>query len=278
MKKLRIFLIGILLVEIGYFFYTETVSVKVETPVIESKELFEILNGLKVAQISDLHIKRVGVREKQLIEMINKINPNILFVTGDFVSDSEDINSCIEVLKSIVDGRVVIAVLGNNDHSFNKQCIDTKLLIRELEKIGVKVLQNESLKIARKSNGKKAAQDLYVIGLDDNYLWFDDIFKAQHNVPESGVKILLAHSPHIIEKINTKGINLILSGHTHGGQIKLPFIEVLYTNPVCNAKKKFISGLYREDTTLYVNRGIGISSLPFRIFCKPEITLFEFKP
>lgn len=278
MKKLRIFLIGILLIEIVYFFYRETVSVKVETPLIESRELFEILNGLKVAQISDLHIKRVGIREKQLIDIINKINPDILFITGDFISDNEGIVPCLEILRSIAVGRTIIAILGNSDHSFEKKYINTGLLVQELKKIGIIVLRNESLKVTIRNKINRNTQILYIIGLDDNYLWFDDIFKAKRNVPESGVKILLAHSPHIIEKINTEGINLILSGHTHGGQIDLPLIGALYTNPVCNAKKKFISGLYSEDTKLYVNRGIGTSSLPLRIFCKPEITLFNFKP
>lgn len=276
MRKIKFILITILIFEIGYFFYRETNDIIVNTQEITDGALANILGDLRVIQISDLHIKKFGVREKRLIRLIDKINPDIIFITGDFISRNKAIKPCIKIVGQLVSKCPVIAVLGNGDHSYKKKFVDTEWLIKGLKEKGVKILVNESIRLTVKETGLETDNSLYIIGLDDNYRWLDDIFKATRNVPENSPKILLAHSPNIIEKINIKGINLILSGHTHGGQIVLPFIVAIYTNPVCNARKKFISGLYMEDTKLYVNRGIGTSGICLRLFCKPEITMFKF--
>lgn len=278
MKKLKIMLVIILIIEVGYFFYVETNDIVITTQEIQDFELQEVLGKLRVIQISDLHIKKIGSREKRLISLINKINPNIIFITGDFVSRNEGITPCIEVLKQITEKHLVVAIFGNSDHYHKDKAIDTELLVKGMEEIGMKVLVNESLKLTVKGTIPATNHSLYVVGLDDNYLWYDNIFKAMNNVPEDSPKILLAHCPNIIEKINTKGINLVLSGHSHGGQIVLPLVGALTTSAPCNAKKKFISGLYNDGSSnLYVNRGIGTGGkIPMRLFCKPEITLFKF--
>lgn len=277
MKKIRILLIFTLIIEIAHFFYTETNNIVIENREINDVELSQVFKGITVMQISDLHIERIGAREKKLIELVNKLAPDIIFITGDFVSTNNGIKPCIEVLKDIIPGHIIIATLGNSDHSYKKNSIDTKLLVQEMKKVGVNILINESVRLTIAENNFESAHNLFIVGIDDNYLWLDNIFKAMNNLPLDAPKILLAHSPHIIEKINTTRINLILSGHTHGGQIVFPFIGALFTNPTCNARKKFVSGLYQEDTMIYVNRGIGIVVIPLRLFAKPEITLLKFK-
>lgn len=277
MKLLAKLLILILVLEIYGFFYLQTNHIILKTQQITDSELSKTLKDLKIVQISDLHIRRFGDREKRLVSFIKNINPDIIFITGDFAANNKGIQSCIELLEKFPVSSKTLAILGNNDHTYKSEAINTDLLIKELNKIGITVLINESVKITIEDKAKMIQSFFYVVGLDDNYLWLDDIFKAMENVPEGSPKILLAHAPNIVEKINTKGINLILSGHTHGGQIALPFIGALYTNPICNAKKKFVSGLYKEDTNLYVNRGIGTVEIPLRLFARPEITVFEFK-
>jgi uncharacterized protein len=279
MKKLKYILLIILFLELGYFFYTQTNDIVVDTQVISDPVLKGILGDARIVQISDLHIDRVGPREHKLIALIKQIDPDILFITGDFISYNEGIASCREVVSALAQGRTVIATLGNGDHTQKHTDIDTQLLFNELQKTGITLLVNESLKLTLKGDASRKdvpQASLYIIGLNDNHLWLDDIFKATANVPAEAPKLLLAHAPSIIEKINTGGINLILSGHTHGGQIVFPYIGALYTNRGINARKKFVSGLYNEDTKLYVSRGIGTSGLPLRLFCKPEITVFKF--
>jgi predicted MPP superfamily phosphohydrolase len=271
-----IMLIVVLLFEIAYYFYTATTGVVIEPVTINDDTLADIFGTTRVVQISDLHLHRNGAVERKLVKKIDEADPDIIFITGDFVSEN-----CFahipEILCPITAGRTVIAVLGNNDHASKHHPMDTERLVSELSRIGVQVLRNESMKVTLAPEGAAGRKTVYVVGVDDNFLWQDDIFKATTNVPPDAPKILLAHSPNIIEKINTDGIHLILSGHTHGGQIALPFWGALYTNPTFRATKRLVAGLYDDDTKVYVNRGIGAELIPLRLFARPEISLFQFK-
>jgi hypothetical protein len=268
-------LIAIIGAELVFFAYDQTTGIVVETPTIVDARLAAALGAARVVQISDLHITRPGRRERKLASTIERINPDIILITGDLVSGNDGIGSCRDLLRRLAVGRTVIAVLGNNDHRFREALIDTELLVRELRKAGVCVLVNGSVRLTVTAPG---SVPVYVVGLDDNFTGHDDIFKALENVPADAPKILLAHSPAINEKINSAGINLILSGHTHGGQIAVPFWGALYTNPVSRSRKKYVAGLYRDGTQVYVNRGIGTVVVPLRLFSRPEVTLFHFEP
>jgi predicted MPP superfamily phosphohydrolase len=276
MRKLLLILLGILIFEVFCFFYSETNSIKVNYQKIFDEELASALEGIRVIHLSDLHIKRIGVREKKLLKIIKYVDPHIIFISGDFISGNKGIRPCIEVMKYMANGRTVIAVLGNSDHTYKHHRRNTFLLVKCLKRAGVTLLRNESARIAIKI-GEKYPRELFVLGLDDNYLRYDDIFKAKTNLPKKGPKILVVHCPNIIEKIDTADINLILTGHSHGGQIVIPFIGPVYSNPSEHSRKRYYSGLYEEETKMYVNRGIGTSLVPFRIFCRPEVTCFEFK-
>jgi predicted MPP superfamily phosphohydrolase len=275
MKKLRIILFILLFAEIVYFFYLETNSIEITVQDIEDNELANVIGGVKVVHISDLHVKKAGRREKRLVELMRQIDPDIIFITGDFLLDNRLIEPCIETLRCLSD-YLVVAVLGNSDYLSNGKNVNTEVFVEEIRGMGIKVLMNEAIKVTISRPEYDDKSCVYIIGLDDNYLGFDDIFTAMNNVPGESPKILLAHTPNIVEKIKTDGINLILSGHTHGGQICLPFIGPVYYNGECNARKKYYSGLFKEDIFLYVNRGIGTSLIPVRLFCRPEITVFRF--
>lgn len=276
MKKLTLLLLAVLIGEAILFMYKETTDIRIIPVQIKDLALKDVLNGIRVVQISDFHVKKYGSIEKKLLRIIKKISPDVIFVTGDFIESNAGIVPCIRVMKELTGLAVVIGVLGNSDYSNKKKAVDTKRLVDEMRTCGVKLLINESVRLIAKDAKHDKKKVLYIVGLNDNYLWKDDIFKAMRNVPVKGTKILLAHSPNIIEKINTEGINLILTGHTHGGQIVMPVFGALYLNPVCNARKLYKSGFYQEDTPLYVNRGIGTSLISLRMFCKPEVTLFTF--
>jgi hypothetical protein len=278
MKITRIILLTILVLEAACFIYIQTNLIIVNQVEIENPALARILSHTNTVQISDLHIKSFGYREKSLIEKIVEINPDLLIITGDFVTSDEGIKPCLEVMAKLSENRKVIAVLGNNDHEHNKIKLNTVLLTEGLKKLGVNILQNESLKLSFSDKEKGIANTLYIVGLDDNFLYYDNIYKALTNVPDNADKILLAHSPNIVEKIDIDKFLLVLSGHTHGGQIVIPFIGAIYTNSMKNTNNTFVSGLYHfKSVLLYVNRGIGNSLLPIRLFCRPEITLFKFK-
>lgn len=277
LKNILLFLIVLLISEIIFIFYFETYKIEIKKQKIKDMTLSHILQNLKVIQISDLQIKKYGVLETQLVRLINKIDPDIIFITGDLISDSNAIHHLSRFLKNISkNNRYIIAVPGNSDH-VSKGYMNDDLLIKDVfRNKNLFLLVNETIKIEITRDNLK--RDLYIIGLDDNFTWNDNFYEASISVPNNAPKILLAHAPNIIEKIDTKNISLILSGHTHGGQIVLPFWGPLITNQVCNAKKEYIAGLYNEKgTKLYVNRGIGTShSLSIRLLSRPEITIFEF--
>jgi len=271
-KIVTIFLICLIVVEIGFFFYWQTTKIVIHAQTIKDTRLADFFDSLKVVQISDLHIDRFGSRERELTSLIEKINPHLIFITGDFIKRNSGIDSALRVVERMTKGRKVIAILGNSDHRRGNQKIDTDRLITGLEKTGVHVLVNRSMRL------KLGVDSVFIIGLDDNYLWKDDFFKATANLPKEAKKILLAHSPDIVTKVRLDDINLVLSGHTHGSQIRLPLVGAVYANRVCNSVFKFVSGLYHyQGTRLYVNRGIGTTSLPLRFLCKPEITIFKFE-
>jgi predicted MPP superfamily phosphohydrolase len=278
MNKLTFILSVLLVIQIFFFFFFQTNNIKLKIQEIRDSHLAKITKGSKIIHLSDLHIKRYGSREKRLVKLLKSINADIIFITGDFISKNRGIKPCTDVINAFKGDSMVIGILGNSDHSYGSESIDTDLLVGELKRIGVVILINQSNKLTFKSDGDIKTPPLYIVGLDDNFLNYDNIFRAGTNVPQDSTRILLAHSPHIIEKIDTKGINLVLSGHTHGGQIVIPFIGPVYTNDPCRAKKRYVSGLYEDDeyTKLYVNRGIGTSNVPIRMFCRPEITLIKF--
>ncbi|MCJ7508816.1 MAG: metallophosphoesterase [candidate division Zixibacteria bacterium] len=271
-RRISILLILIVALELWLFFYWQSNKIIIHTETIKDNQMANFFDSLKVVQVSDLHIRRWGNREKELVSLIQKLNPDLIFITGDFASNNRGIDPALKVMERITQGRRVIAVLGNNDHEFRSQKLDTERLIRGLEKSGVLLLLNRSIKLKRQENS------VFVIGLDDNYLWKDDLFKATDNLTSKGGKILLDHSPDIVTKVELNGINLVLSGHTHGGQVKLPLIGAIYTNRACNSVFKFVSGLYYyQNTKLYVNPGIGMSFFPVRFLCRSEITIFKFE-
>lgn len=276
-------LLVFLIIEIVIFFYTERDDIQIKTQVIVDNELSKVLKNVRVVQISDLHIHRIGRRERKLIRIMREINPDLIFITGDFIDNKRGIQPLQELVEKMANPEtLIIGILGNSDHDCGEEIVN--LLLKGLRESGVKMLVNESLKLkiamndySHLKNQKNPDNYIYIIGLDDNYTWNDNFFKAMNNVPLESPIILLAHAPHIVEKVNTEGINLVLSGHTHGGQIVFPFLGPLYSNSHCTARKKFASGLYLDEgTKLYVNRGIGTTVLPIRLFCKPEITLFRF--
>ena len=274
MKRLHAALATAILIETGLFFCFQTTVPAVTVQEIKDGELARALSGTRVALVSDLHMKGSGMPRRQLEGPIARINPDIVFVAGDLVAGNKGITACVELLGRIARDRRVIAILGNNDHSYGNRRMDTEGLVRGLETVGVTVLVNESVKL--ETGASRGEGCVYVAGVDDNFLMYDDLFKARENIPSEHPMILLAHAPQIVEKVETEGINLVLSGHTHGGQIVLPFLGALYTNPVYRSRKKFVAGLYDEGTKVYVSRGIGTSGVPLRFMCRPEITVFSF--
>jgi len=242
---------------------------------------------LTICHLSDLHFREIGPREVAIRDYVNGMRPDLVFITGDFVEglpaivsgsgrwqaskpnpiEQERFDLCLKWLGQMKARLGLWGVLGNKEHMRGR---DTNSIVQDLESAGVRVLVNQNHPIKDKDSF------FWLVGVDDPHTRHDDLQKAISGIPIEGIKILLAHSPAIINEAAKLGVHLVLVGHTHGGQIRLPFVRPLYLNIKCSFK--YASGLFRKDETwLYVNRGIGVSLAILRPFLVPEIALLRLK-
>lgn len=268
MKKLLLILILLLAF---WSFFVEPNLLTMNNVTIKDNEL----KGLKVVLISDLHAK--AYQKKKLLRVVEKVNeqkPDIILNTGDFVSaDYKEIAMPIEKIAEELSGLKSkygsYAVLGNHDWWEGGEKIE-----RELEKNGTVVLGNENTYI--KVNNKK----IYIVGVEDMTTRNINLGKALKNV--SSPAILITHSPDLFPLITkpsnqrlTGKVNLVLAGHTHGGQVVLPLIGPVIVPSAFD--KKYVYGMIEENgKKMFVTRGIGTSILPIRFNCIPQIVVINF--
>lgn len=245
-----------------YSYLTEPSSLVTRSETISLKNWDKNLNGLKVAVVSDLHIgaKKINLKKvKKIVKMINSQNPDLIVILGDFdallIESSKiphkDISAVLNQLKAPCG---VYAVLGN--HDYNPPGVVRSIL----KDTGIKLLVNKSDYII--FNTKK----IKICGIGD--WWFDNV-DVQKTVGKINTPtILLSHNPDAFDKTPDK-VSLILSGHTHGGEVVLPLFGPLFVPSVHG--KAFAKGLIKEnEKTLYITSGIGTLS-GFRLFNSPEI-------
>ena len=225
-----------------------------------------VLNGLgedfTIGHISDIHLGSPSPIWRAL-NVLKDGNPDVIVVTGDIFSKQDRLEEGLEVVGRLIEIAPTYLVYGNWDYWSN---VDLDEFKRKAENIGAVILRNEWVRLE---------YGVYLIGVDDPYTGRDRLEEAM--VGCKGPKVLLAHSPQIIGKAEGR-VNLILSGHTHGGQVVIPGLGPLYV-PLPGKYRKYCSGLYTVgETLMYVNRGIGISVFPIRFACPPEVTLVRLTP
>ncbi len=235
-------------------------------------------NGFTIVQISDLHASFWVGREylNQVVDQVNNLKKDLVVITGDIITGSVNdfwkrwlpsagsdyISMVINVLSRLKPGPK-LAVLGNHDQWNGKKT--ERHLVSELERIGISVLRNQSKTFTREN------ESIYISGTDD--YWFScDVDKALHDVPLKAFKVIISHSPDVLVEFGKKvKVDLTLCGHTHGGQVAIPYFSHHFI-PIKNPGR-YLAGLVREPYGYtYVNRGIGTLVFPLRIASPPEIT------
>ena len=226
------------------------------------------LNGMKIAQISDLHNKKFGKGQKNLLQKLEKYQPDIIFVTGDVI-DSNHTN--VEVALEFLEGAVKIAptyyVIGNHEMWLDA---DTLAELKSgMEKLGVYYVDNECLSIPY-------GETTYnLVGLDVDNLYGGNLDQCMEKLDGDKLSILLAHEPQYFNRYCTIGMDLVFTGHAHGGQVRLPVVGGLVA-PDQGLFPEYTEGIHVEDqTTMVVSRGLGNSIIPVRIFNFPEIVYVE---
>lgn len=243
----------------------EPTWVKIERIPLYYPNLHPDLEGIKILQLSDIHLSKVVSRPyvRHCIQMANQLKPDIILLTGDYVTRVKKyIHPVAEELGHLKSPLGTYAVLGNHDYWTHGPMIKTAL-----RKAGIKVLVNQHTRI------QVGDTELWVLGVDDLWAGVFDLNKTFTGTPADRFRILLMHNPDEFEEAAEYNPDLILSGHTHGGQVAIPFYGPIMTPS--RHGNLYASGLFQKNTTvMYVNQGLGLIAPPVRLGVRPEISLF----
>jgi uncharacterized protein len=228
---------------------------------------------LRLAHLTDLHIGK-HVRLEQIrtwVEATNREQPDVVCITGDIVDHALPLERLDELALEL--GRLraplgVFACLGNHDYWYVTRDDSVWGLVRRLESAGVRVLVNA---------GVRLRDDFWLGGLDDLWRGEPDVEKTLQNIPDSRLAtVLMSHNPDVLVR-PLPGVNLVISGHTHGGQVRIPGLPTIYN--VSNYGERFQRGFVQGTTRGFVSKGLGVGgTLPLRVFAKAELVLLELQP
>ena len=227
-------------------------------------------DGYRLIQISDFHFGTwLGSPQlEHAIDLVNQQQPDLVAITGDFVSYHPEryYDDLLHALSRIQSKDGVVAILGNHDHWSDP------LLIRQLlEQAGILDLSNSLYTLIRGNDS------LHLCGVDDYMTANDHLGKVLSQLPDQGAAILLAHEPDFADvSASTGRFDLQISGHSHGGQVVLPWLGSPF---LPGYARKYPSGFYQVNgMSLYTNRGLGTAEFQVRLNCRPEITAFTLHP
>ncbi|MGQ0556125.1 MAG: metallophosphoesterase [Nitrospiraceae bacterium] len=224
-----------------------------------------ILAGCRAVHITDLHIDRYCLRHERIVQTVDELRPDWIFITGDLLNVPEGLPHLFRFLEQLRTIAPVYMTLGNHDH-YSGVPVAQYAELADRHKITLLVNQ-----CAIVSTGKG---ELAIVGVDDPSLHRADL-RCVPPRAESRCTVLLAHAPNILDYVETHhAIDLILCGHSHGGQWRVPGIPTFWLPPGCNGR---VAGWHESGPhRLYVNRGLGWSFLPFRLNCRPEIAVIDW--
>lgn len=254
----------------GFRFFSDAFQPEVSYVSLPIPHLPASLSGLRIAQLSDIHLnKRMRATHlMKAVQIVAELSPDYVFLTGDYVSDHGDhADQLIEPLRQLP--APAYAIWGNHDY-YN----EVARVRRALRETPVRILQNEAVQVA---------PELYLAGLDDALLGRPDLKAAMKSVPTDAFTLLLVHEPDYFASVLSQQAPVAgqFSGHTHGGQIRLPALRNRASQPqgwapvLPELGHQYPLGLYQiEERFVYTNRGLGFSGFPLRVNCEPEITLF----
>jgi uncharacterized protein len=235
---------------------------------IHIRRLGPAYDGLKVVHLTDIHHSLYTPLEdvERAVKMTNHLQPDLIALTGDYVTFSPTyIWPVAQVLGRLRARLGVFAVLGNHDFQ-----VDADEMTSALKAHRIHVLRNSHFAL------DSGHDRLWLVGVDDLWWSADDLEAGMRHVPSHEPKILLCHNPVGIHMAAEHHIDLVLSGHTHGGQVRLPVVGGLYTRSKLG--RRFIAGWNRLDgTQIYVSRGIGKVLVPLRVGCPPEIACLNLR-
>lgn len=235
---------------------------------VESDRVPASFDGVKILQISDLHDATFGDNQEKLVKKIKNTDPDLIFITGDLIdSNRYNLDQSLELVRQIVDLAPIYYVTGNHEIATN----DTENIKNSLTELGVNVLSNEEQII--ELNGEQ----IRIIGIEDplNGILVNEALSQFEN--NDLFTLVLSHRPETFSDYVEYEMDVVFSGHAHGGQFRLPGLGGLVA-PGQGLFPSYTAGMYTENTThMIVSRGLGNSVIPVRVFNSPEIVLVTLK-
>lgn len=238
--------------------------------IITDEKIPESFDGFRIVQVSDLHDAVFGENNERLVKKVSAQQPDVIFITGDVIDSRRyNLQQSLDVVEQFVEIAPTYFVTGNHEVATN----DLTTIYSELQQLGVHTLINENTKITRGNDA------ITISGLEDPLMNYDvDEILAQLMRQTDDYTILLSHRPEIFETYVKQDVDLVLAGHAHGGQIRIPFLLEGTFSPGQGLFPKYTAGLYmNESTQMIVSRGLGNSEFQQRIFNFPELVTIILK-
>lgn len=262
--------IGVIAVIIimAIFFYWQNNGITVTKITFENSKIPNGFDGFKIIHLSDLHNKEFGEAQKKLIKKVNDSNPDLIVFTGDLIDHTKEEKGDESFINAIKDVAPVYYVSGNHEAWSGKY----DGLVAKLKENGITVLDNDKVKI------EKNGEYINVLGIkdlaffsNDTKVFEDELKKLMDKEESNDFKILLSHRPELMDLYVKNSLDLVFSGHAHGGQFRIPFIGGVLA-PNRSLFPKYTSGMHTiNNTSMIISRGLGNSIIPVRVFNRPEI-------
>jgi len=217
---------------------------------------------LKIVHLTDLHTYGPGAIELEVLSLVAAERPDLIVITGDLISSADAYEGCREVLRGLHAPLGVWVVRGNHEIWAPVKGDERGYYKSE----GATLLVNES---------REVADGVWLAAFDDAFAGSPDLERTMAGIPRDAFKVALFHSPEFFDQVAGR-CDVALSGHTHGGQVRLPLLNPFWLPPSCG---RYVDGWYEQKSSrMYVNRGIGTSILPVRFLCRPEIAVITLEP
>ena len=277
-KKRVLFVVVFVLVVLIVWTLWGNTALEVNEYEVVSDRIPQGFEGFRIAQVSDLHNAEFGEGNEKLIQLLSQTDPDIIVLTGDLIdSRHTDIEIALDFARQAIKLAPVYYVSGNHEARV-REYEDLKMGLAEA---GVVILENQNVQITREG------ESITLMGIDDpsfqeDYLFGDSESVARQAIDDlqnesEGYTILLSHRPELFDLYVDTGMDLVFSGHAHGGQFRLPFVGGLVA-PNQGFFPKYDAGQFTEEnTTMIVSRGVGNSIIPVRFNNRPEIVLVTLR-
>lgn len=277
-SKGKIIFLSVMLFASVFAFWVlwSNIAIEVSEYTITDSEIPVSFSGFRIVQVSDLHNVEFGEKNEELIALIKKAKPDIIVLTGDLVDSwKTDIAVGLDFARQAVAIAPTYYITGNHESRIS----DYGMLKAGLTEAGIVVLENESIDIEH-SNEAITLLGIQDMGFGDDYFFTDyEIFEQSvSTLPKSeNYTVMLAHRPHLFGNYAAFGADLVLSGHAHGGQFRLPFVGGVFA-PGQGFWPKYDAGLFeKNESKMIVSRGLGKSVIPLRFNNRPELVVAELK-